>query len=193
MSNLTLLIPTLPERYNMLRRLQGQLHKQIQPFSNRIQIIYNDAGRHLSTGEKRNLLMDQVTTRFSVFIDDDDEISNNYISAIMGAIDQDPDCITFNGHMTTNGGNKREFVIKLGEKYEERKGVYYRFPNHIVPMKTDLVRHVKFPHIFNGEDYQWCLKIKDQKLLKTSIHIEQPLYHYKFVTNKPAYGPLKIR
>lgn len=185
---LSVLIPTLPERYQLLKRLQNILTSQVARYSDRVVIHYNDAGRHATIGEKRNALMERVTTDYSVFIDDDDIVSFNYIDSIMRAMESNPDCITFNGWMTTNGMNRRDFIIKLGEKYEERRGVYYRFPNHIVPMKTSLVRHIKFPHITQTEDYQWARQINDKKLLKTSVHIEQDLYIYDFRTNKPPYG-----
>lgn len=188
MSTLSILIPTLPERYDLLKRLQHILIPQVEKYSGRVVILYNDVGRSVSTGEKRNRLMEQVNTTYHVYVDDDDLLSRDYVSSIMKAIDQNPDCVTFNGWMTTNGYNSKDFVIKLGEKYEERNGIYYRFPNHIAPMKTELVRHVKFPHITTGEDFSWAKIIHDRKLLKTSIHIEDRLYHYCYISNKPPYG-----
>lgn len=185
---LSILIPTLPERFSLLKRLQQILNPQIARFGGRVQIIYNDAGRQVTIGEKRNNLMARVNTDYHVYVDDDDIVSNDYVAKILTAIEQNPDVVTFNGFMTTNGSQRRNFVIKLGEKYEERDKVYYRFPNHIVPMKTSLVRHIKFPHIVSGEDYAWARTINDRKLLKTSVHIDSDLYHYDFNSYKSPYG-----
>lgn len=185
---LSILIPTLPERYALLKRLQDKLLPQVQFYSDRIAIYYNDAGRAMSIGEKRNSLLSQVITDYSVFIDDDDLVSGHYINRIIHAIDQKPDVVTFNGYMTTNGGRRQNFVIKLGERYEQRNNTYYRFPNHLCPMRTELIRQVKFPHIVSGEDYAWARTIHDRKLLKTSIHIEEDLYHYDFNSYKTPYG-----
>lgn len=185
---LSILIPTLPERLHLLRRLESVLLPQVEKFKDRVQIIYNDAGRHVCIGQKRNMLMERVQTEYSVFIDDDDMIVKNYISSIIWAIDQNPDCVTFRGWMTTNGKDRRNFVIKLGEEYEERNLVYYRWPNHIVPMRTSLIRQVKFPHLIMAEDYNWSKVINDKKLLKTSVHLDFDMYHYDFLTRKPAYG-----
>lgn len=186
MSTLSILIPTLPERYSLLRRLQGILHPQVQKHG--IGIHYNDAGRQMSIGEKRNSLLARVQTEYFVFIDDDDRVSGDYLDSIMAAIAQNPDCVTFTGWMTTNGNNKKDFVIKLGEKYEERNNVYYRFPNHLCPMRASLVRHIKFPHIVAGEDYSWARMIHERRLLKTSVHIEKDLYFYEFNSYKSPYG-----
>lgn len=188
MSTLTILIPTLPERYALLKRLQNVLLPQVEKYNGQVMVFYNDAGRQLVIGEKRNNLMERVTTEYSVFIDDDDLVSSHYVRSIINAMASNPDVITFNGWMTTNGANHRDFVIKLGSKYEERGGVYYRFPNHLCPMKTNLVRNIKFPHIAQQEDFQWASAINNKKLLKTSVHIEDKLYHYCFITNKPPYG-----
>lgn len=182
--SLSILIPTLPERYVYLKRLQNILLPQVERFKDRVVIHYNDAGKVTTTGEKRNNLVERVQTDYHVFIDDDDNISSHYVASILHAIESKPDCCTFNGWMTTNGGSRKDFVIKLGERYEERRGIYYRFPNHIVPMRTSLVRDVKFPHVTTGEDYAFAKKVNDLKLLKTSVHIEDKLYHYDFRTRK---------
>jgi hypothetical protein len=86
--------------------------------------------------------------------------------------------------MTTNGFNRINFVLRLGEKYEERNGIYYRFPNHIVPIKTQIGRQVAFENITHGEDYKWALQIKDRNLLKTEFYIDSELYHYDYFTKK---------
>lgn len=111
----------------------------------------------------------------------------------MAALDQNPDCVTFNGWISTNGKQEKDFVIKLGERYEERNNVYYRFPNHLCPMRTNLVRRIQFPHVTVAEDYAWAKTINDKKILKTSVHIEDKLYHYVFMTNKPSYGQPRVR
>lgn len=184
MSSLTILIPTLRERHRHLKRLQDIIVPQVHRFSDRVQIVYNDAGRHMNIGDKRNRMLSGVISEYFVFIDDDDIITKSYLKLIMQAIDQNPDCVTFNGWMTTDGRNEKDFVIRLGEKYEERNGVYYRFPNHLAPMRTELVKHVKFPHLVSGEDYGWAKKIHDAKILKTSVHIEEKIYHYDYRTRK---------
>lgn len=180
MITLAILICTLPERFEKLKRLQNILLPQVERFKDQVFVSYNDAGRHLPTGTKRNNLIEQTQSDYFVFIDDDDHVSSNYVSEIIAAMNQNADVITFNGWMTTNGINRVNFTIKLGEKYEERDGKYFRFPNHLCVFKREKVRAVKFPDVWIQEDYIWAKAIHDRKLLGTEVHIPLDLYWYDF-------------
>lgn len=182
--SLSILIPTLPERAMQLHRLRLNLDRQAARFPGEVEIRIHDQGRSITTGEKRNWLISQAWGTHVVFADDDDHVGSTYIEDIMLALKSDPDCVTFNGWMTTNGAHRVDFIIKLGEKYEERGGKYYRFPNHIVPIRKTIAESVKFPHVSQGEDYAWALQIHQKGLIKTSVHIEKQLYWYDFQTKK---------
>jgi glycosyltransferase involved in cell wall biosynthesis len=190
-----ILICTLPERVNLLRRLTNELDKQKAKYPGLVDYKCHDAGRAMTTGQKRNQLIEQSMSDYFSFCDDDDMVSTDYIEKIMTAIESNPDVVTFNGYMTTNGRDRRGFTIKLGSKYEERDRHYYRFPNHLCAFKRDKVNHIKFPEVWVQEDYIWAKTINDRKLLKTEVHIESDLYYYEFRTDKPSYNerPVKIR
>jgi glycosyltransferase involved in cell wall biosynthesis len=175
---LAILICTLPERAEKLKRLTNILDPQIERFKDQVYYSLHDAGRNTPTGRKRNELINQTMSDYFVFIDDDDVVPMFYVSEILKAIEQGPDVITFKGYMTTNGDDRRDWTIRLGSPYEEKNGHYYRWPNHIVPMKRDVVRGVTFPEIYVQEDYQWSKKIHDLRLLKTEVHIDRDMYHY---------------
>lgn len=178
MTKLAILICTLTERADKLKRLTNILDPQIERYKDQVYYSIHDAGRSMTTGRKRNELIQQTQSEYFVFIDDDDIVSMCYVSEIMKALKYNPDVVTFKGWMTTNGTDRRDWTIKLGSKYEERDGHYYRWPNHIVPMRRDAVRGVSFPEIYIQEDYQWSKKINDLGLLKTEVHIDDYLYHY---------------
>lgn len=179
---LSILIPTLnePESINFLRRLNNILDPQIARYPGQVEKVINDAGRSMPTGTKRNLLIKDSVGEYFSQIDTDDMVPAYYVDELMRAIAQDPDVITFNGYMTTNGEHRRNFTIKLGSKYEERAGHYYRFPNHLCAFRRPAVDSVYFDPIWNQEDYNWAKKIHDRKLLKTSVHIEKDMYHYDY-------------
>lgn len=183
---LAVLICTLPERADKLKRLTNILDPQIERFKDQVYYSIHDAGKFMPTGRKRNELINQTQSDYFVFIDDDDVVPMFYVSEILQAIEKGPHVITFNGWMTTNGADRRNWTIKLGSDYVERNGHFYRWPNHIVPMRRDIVRGVRFPEIWYQEDYQWSKKIRDMRLLKTSVHIEKDLYWYdKIVEQTP--------
>lgn len=178
MNTLAILICTLPERADKLHRLLSVLKPQVSNYLDQVYYSVHDAGRTMPTGRKRNELINQTQSDYFVFIDDDDVVSTHYVHFILEAMKQNPDVITFNGWMTTNGQDRRNWTIKLGSDYKEENGHYYRWPNHIVPMRREAVRGVMFPEIWQQEDYLWSKKIRDLGLLKTSVHIDRDLYWY---------------
>lgn len=102
----------------------------------------------------------------------------------MKGIETGVDVVSFCGHMTTDGSNRKNFVIKLGEKYEERGGVYYRHPNHLCCFKRSVVQSVQFRPIWKQEDYFYAVDLKQRGLLKSEHHITQDMYHYDFCSKK---------
>ena len=173
-----ILICTLPERANKLKRLTTELDRQKSKYPGLVDYKIHDAGRMVPTGRKRNQLIEQSQSDYFSFCDDDDMVSKVYIEQIMIATENNPDVITFNGWMTTNGTNRENFTIKLGSKYEKSNGHYYRFPNHLCAFKREKVKHIKFPDQWVQEDYMWAKNIHDRGLLKTEVHIEADLYWY---------------
>lgn len=181
---LSILIPTLPERFVYLKRLRKILDPQVARFNGEVEIRINDAGKSMTTGAKRNQLIANSIGEYFIQVDDDDQVPTYYVDELMKAIDRRPDVITFVGYMTTNGENRRDFTIKLGERYEERHGRYYRFPNHICAYRREVVKNIPFPNITVQEDYQWALRVKQSRVLKTEVHINKEMYHYQFRTKK---------
>jgi glycosyltransferase involved in cell wall biosynthesis len=184
---LSILIPTLPERWTLLRPLINSLTTQAGTFE--VELIIDDKARGaVTTGQKRNDLIERSLGEYFVFIDDDDEIPQYYLSEIFKAIEHNPDVITFNGHMTTDGIDPVDFEIRLNHPYindpREGKDYYLRFPNHLCPMKRELVKDFKFPDVTMGEDYAWAKQIHDSGVLKTEYVIEKNMYHYKFISKK---------
>lgn len=182
---LSILIPTLPERHNLLTRINNILLPQVARYATQVEIKYHDAVKSITTGEKRNQLIQNCEGEYFSFVDDDDLVPVYYVDELMKAIAFNPDVITFCGHMTTNGASRQNFTIKLGSEYVTRNNHHYRFPNHLCCFKKSLVQHIKFPHQYMQEDYQWAKAIHDRKILKNEVHLPIEMYHYDFISNKP--------
>ena len=99
MKDLSILIPTLPARIEMLSMLMQRLNKQIIDFGliYRVQILTLCDTKEYSVGKKRNMLLEMSCGKYVCFIDDDDQISDKYIFEIMRATQSNPDVITFCG------------------------------------------------------------------------------------------------
>lgn len=187
---LSILICTLPERAAQCAQLVSSLNRH-NPGG--VEVLTDASPRHVPTGQKRNMLVARSSGAYFSFIDDDDEVPDYYSQRIIQAIETGPDVVTFNGWMTTDGVARKDFTIKLGEKYEERNGRYYRFPNHLCAFRREAVRGIQFPHIWEQEDYQWAKAINDRKLLKTEVHIEEPMYHYRYSSKKHKVKTTRLR
>jgi len=178
---LAILICTLPERFQKLKRLRNILDPQVDRHKDQVFIQLNDAGEKVPTGTKRNWLIEQTQSDYFCFVDDDDVVASFYVDEIVKAMGENPDVITFNGWITNHGIDRKDFTIRLGSRYYDNPNhqfFHHRWPNHLAVMKRELVRHVKFPDIWEQEDFQWSQKIAERGLLKTEYHIPQLLYWY---------------
>lgn len=180
---LSILIPTLPQRSAFLSEILNEINRQIG--NHPIQVLI-DSRAEPTTGEKRNWLNENAIGEYVWQVDDDDMILPNAIDAIIKGLESKPDCLAINGIMTTDGKNLRKWDIRMGNPYEEINGIYYRYPNHITPIKTEIALQIKFHHITQQEDYKWATEMRDSGLLKTQVVVEIPVYHYRFRTKKTA-------
>ena len=178
---LSILICTLPNRIGYLSQLLQVLTPQR---TDEVEVLTESDNGSMTTGMKRNLLLKRSTGKYVVFIDDDDMVAPTYIADILNAAESNPDAIVFNGIMTTNGRDERKWYISKDYGYEAKGGAYYRYPNHIVPIRREIAMAFPFMDIRIGEDYAWATAIHNAGLIKTEVKIEKELYHYQFRTNK---------
>jgi glycosyltransferase involved in cell wall biosynthesis len=178
---LSILICTLPQRAEMFNFIFEKLSKQINS-SNKNQVeIVSDDNIHITTGEKRNQLISKAKGEFVVFVDDDDDVYDYYISEILSTIENNPyiDCIGTNGIISFNGQNQRNWYISIDYKHwHEKADGYYRTPNHISPIRKSIAEQITFPNTHHGEDFAFSMAI--YPLLKNEAKIEKPMYHYKY-------------
>ena len=180
---LSILICSLNKRKEMLNRLLDCLNKQ-KTDEVEIRVLSDDG--IISTGQKRNDLLDMAKGDYIVFIDDDDLVSDDYIELILKAIENKPDVVGIHLLMTTNGKNEcRTFhSLKYNHWYDEpdpeREGrrMYFRNPNHLNPVKREIALKVKFPDKYKFEDREYSKNILSH--LKTEEYINEPIYYYLY-------------
>lgn len=175
---LSILIPTIDGRESQLERLMSRIDSQTKTLDCCIQIIKWCDNKELTIGEKRELLYQNATGKYSWQIDDDDDISDNAISLILKAIEQEPDCITFEEHCNINGVYYTSNHALKYEKWQDNFDGYdfVRSPFYKDVIKTEIARSVPFPHIRYNEDEQWSMALRPH--LKTEVHINEELYWY---------------
>lgn len=192
MKLLSVLIPTLPDRKDFLFDLLDELHYQMEQrnIENEVEIITDDTGKHLSIGAKRQRLLEKAKGKYITFIDDDDEILNDYLWVIISGIKSTkPDVVSFNGYMTTNGINMENFKIRKDFPYitlrdTNGKNEYLRYNNHLSPIKREIALKIGYKDLSFAEDYDYAKRLKESGLIKTEYYFDDDLYHYKYIPNK---------
>jgi hypothetical protein len=187
---LSITIASVSIRKEMLDNLLLELNKQIAENNSQEEVeILIDADDDRFLGTKRKLMLSEAKGLFTCAIDDDDFIFPNYIKLIIEAIKNDSsvDCLGINGIITTNGINPKQWFISCHyEDWSEENDIYYRTPNHICPIKTELVKIANFDDVAWGEDYPFSQRIKS--ILKRETIIESPLYHYQYSTENSLHN-----
>lgn len=173
---LSILIATIPKRADMLASLLASLRLHSE-----VEIITEDCDCVI--GSKRNKLLSRATGEYIVFIDDDDEVSPDYIALILEACKSGSDCIGISGTITTNGREETQWHIsKEYGAWKTVDGVHLRTPNHISPVRRELALLAGFPPIKFREDYEYSMKLLP--LLRTETIVHGNIYHYKYISKK---------
>ena len=183
---LSIMIPALHQRKRMWNDLLAEIQYQLigmdkeGKYRQSVEVVMtlND-GEDATAGPKRNFLMDKAEGMYGWFIDDDDMIAPGALAAVLEALETKPDVIGLVGTITATNGQSRRFEHFLEHKeYRTNGEVYERFPNHISPMKLELMRQIRFEDKY-PEDTPWAYWMRDAGLLKTQVKIEQPIYIYR--------------
>jgi glycosyltransferase involved in cell wall biosynthesis len=184
--SLSILICHLPKRRLYLQRLLDTLDPQIVGFK---VSIHADADKHLSIGAKRNRLLQKAEGEYVCFIDDDDRISDNYISLLMEGINKGVDCCSLQGIITEDGNNPLLFEHSI--KYNAYKTNpdnmhvrYERYPNHLNCIKSSIAKQFTFPEKNHSEDTEWATAIFKAGVLRTEHQINEVIYHYDYRSRK---------
>lgn len=175
---LSILICTIPNRVHMLTHLMKELNRQAEGYD--VEILHDNAKG--SIGSKRQRLLEAATGDYVAFIDDDDEVNPQYVKLIIEAMGCD--AIGFEGEITTNGRNKKRFSISMHHNYEEKGGVYYRYNNHLSPVRREIALTIGYKDMQFAEDFDYAMRLKESGLIKTEKYLYTPMYFYKYLTRK---------
>lgn len=181
---LSILIPTLGKRAHFLAKIKASLDCQIRDgsFQDKVEILTFLDNKENSVGAKRNSLLQRARGRYTVFVDDDDDVSPQYVHSIISVITDYPfiDCIGIRG-LFFHEGRSDTFIHSIKyHNYFERNGIYYRPPNHWNPIRREISSSFKFPDINFGEDTDWAMQICRSRSLKTEFFIDSVSYYYRF-------------
>lgn len=181
---LDILICTMDSRSRQLSELLAVLEPQVQGKPAGI-IIEKDNGR-LPVGAKRNILLSKAKRKYVAFVDDDDMVASNYVDLILDAIQRGNtdtgtiDCVGICGWIDIGGRRTWQFrhsVTVSNWCKDKRNKIYFRYPNHLNPVRRDIATRCCFPEKDWGEDREYSDAVKFY--CQTEIFIEQPIYFYR--------------
>jgi hypothetical protein len=184
--DVSVLICTIPERKHMFVPLYTRLTEMINDVSIKVEILYDET-LGITIGEKRNRLLTRATGKYCCFVDDDDDVSDIYFNTYEDAINStvDYDSVALVGHYFLNGKFIKPFFHSLAYKswYDDANG-YYRCPNHLNLIKTDICRQIGYTEVNFGEDKDFSQRLMESGLIKTEYAHENLLYLYYKIDQK---------
>lgn len=179
---ISILICHKPDRADYLMRLWTAIQVYSGDRFEEIEVLIDD-DMSITTGAKRNKLLQRAKGKYVAFIDDDDLITEHYFPGVFEGIEKGVDCCSLKGIITDDGENPRIFEHSIRhDRYEtvkrDGKDYYLRFPNHISVIRADIAKQFIFPDQTISEDTIWATELHQSGLLKTEWWIEEPIYLY---------------
>lgn len=178
MIDLSILVCSVAERYdNFAAKIQHQLYEQVArlPDPDRVEVIILTDTRSMTIGRKRNHLVNMAAGRYTVFVDDDDEVSDDYVVSLLAATNSGADVLLFNLEYRLNGVRKR--IVKHSLKFtdDHRRGL--NTPRHTSAVRRDIALKLPFAEVSYGEDFDWAQRLL--KVAKTEHVTDKTLYIYE--------------
>lgn len=173
---LSILVPAIPSRWDKFQKIYTKLDSQATKDVEVIGLIDN---KKRSIGKKRDALKTLVNGEYFCFVDDDDDVSDDFVKEILKGIKKNPDVIAFKQRALVDD---LEGVIDFDLKNENEPfkpgEVTKRKPHHMCAWKTSLAKKVVFPDLMYNEDAIWLGYL--WKMALTQYKIDKILHTYIF-------------
>lgn len=167
------------ERQIKLKKLINELHRQISKnFAEEvIEIIIDTDNMEKSVGKKRNDLIEKAQGEFICFIDDDDFVSENYLSTILHHLNSGIDILLIAIEHIENGINKPKIIPSLYiDNLNTGEAVLKTNHFHLCPHKKSIAKNVLFECINFAEDMMYSQKMVRHIINSHTIY--EPIYIY---------------
>jgi glycosyltransferase involved in cell wall biosynthesis len=179
---LSVLVCTVTKRVaDHLPKIISKLN--VQSVGKPVEILYLGDNRKRSIGAKRNDLILLAQGDYACFIDDDDDIADDYIDSILLGIKEEPDVVVFQAMYNDINRNIQKPVKYSAEFIQdgEDANYFYRLPNHLMVFKSEILTKVWFKEINYGEDFDFAKQIKPY--IGKQANVNKVLYYYNYDEN----------
>ena len=172
------LIPTIAGRESSLKNLMASIREKMARIAPDIkyEITVDFDNREVSIGMKRQRLLESAQGKYMAFVDDDDNITDEYVQDLKATIQGSYHVMRLRGQIcqytfTHSLENKLEGVMAKGD-------VFLRPPNHLNPMMTDVAKIIRFGDAVRGEDLEWTIRMAKAGFLSREYSTDDSRIHY---------------
>jgi hypothetical protein len=169
----------IEERQIKLKKLISELHRQISKnyAEEIVEIIVDTDNMNKSVGKKRNDLIEKSQGEFICFIDDDDFVSENYLSTILYHLNSGIDILLIGIKHIKNGVNEIKILPSLYiDNLNTGEAVFKTNHFHLCPHKKSIARNVLFECVNFAEDMLYSQNMV--RHINNSYLISEPIYIY---------------
>jgi len=175
---LSILTPSIPQRLDShLKKIINKIDNQIKDLNVEHLVFLDNKKR--SIGYKRDALVKMAKGRYLAFVDDDDDVSEDYVYSLVNAAKEGADVITFKQKCLVNDNKPSVINFSLKNTFNEDYipgSIINRIPFHVCAWKTSLAQKYNFNDSNWGEDWFWIEQLI--KEAKTEYHIDRILHTY---------------
>lgn len=195
---LSILIPTIEKRKKKVDALIKEINKQknkVDPNLGEIEILIDNSKKFidggLTIGAKRDTLLKKAKGEYICFLDDDDNISPEYIQTLLNLCYEGKDVCTFRQLF------KCEYywaIIDFSIKHETNEAatpekIVNRQIFHVCAIKRSICQIHDFPNINWGEDWEWIQKFIHE--IKTEAKTDKIIHQYNHYEKKSESDKIK--
>jgi hypothetical protein len=193
---------TVPERAATFQKLKCEVMNQIgecfkmHPTLGGVEIVEVSGERAdkggKTIGQKRQEGLDRSTGKYVCWLDDDDNVSPDYVETILRLAQANSDVLVFNSFSRFDNF---WCIIQMNLDYlvdeQARPGIVHRKPWHVCAFKRTILTQCNFPSANWDEDTNFLIQV--WPLCKTQSKTEAILHEYNRLTESYSHNNEKMR
>lgn len=177
---LCICIPTVVGREKQFEYIFNKIGNQVRDLNlvDEIDAVVSKDNKEKSIGAKRDQMYKISKALFTVQIDDDDDVPDDYVKTLYDTIVANPDvdCIGYAERCIMDGVTKYSKISNQFTEWATRSDGYERTPFFKIPIRTTLCQQVGVSDMRFGEDHDFANRIKP--LIKSEVYLDKVMYHY---------------
>jgi hypothetical protein len=174
----SVLIPSISRREASLEKLLKSIREKTARIAPqmRVEIKVDYDNRETSIGSKRQRLLQSARGKYMSFVDDDDDITDEYIHDLWACMAGGHQVMRLRGNILPYTFT-HSIEVKLSDPMA-RDNTFVRPPNHLNPMMTDVAKLISFQDAVRGEDMDWTIRMAKAGFLTNEYRSDPSRIHY---------------